>query len=77
MEGSIPSLLQNPFYMATKVKFLKDHLRHKKGEVALILEEAAAYFIRCNVAVVVKDMKAIEPEKATKGDKKAPGRKKK
>lgn len=36
------------------IKFIKDHFRHKAGEVSDIIDERAEYFIRCNVAVRVK-----------------------
>lgn len=36
------------------IKFVKDHLRHKAGEVADIVDAQAEYFIRCNVAIQVK-----------------------
>lgn len=40
--------------MAKRIKFLKDHLRHTKGEKALLEDNAANYFIRCGVAIEVK-----------------------
>jgi len=54
-----------------KVKFLKDHNRHKVNDIADILPEAANYYIRCNVAVaVVEDQEApvkkAAPKKAAK-----------
>lgn len=38
-----------------KVKFIKDHLRHKTGEVADIIDDRAVYFVRCKVAIYIKD----------------------
>lgn len=46
--------------MAKKIKFLKDHLRHKAGEKALITDEAANYFIKCGVAVELKSEPVTE-----------------
>lgn len=46
-----------------KVKFLKDHNRHKANDIADILPEAANYYIRCNVAVAVIEDKEVPVEK--------------
>lgn len=52
--------------MAKKVKFLKDHLRHRVGEKALITDEAANYFIKCGVAVEIKEVTGpLEPKPNT------------
>lgn len=47
-----------------KVKFLKDHLRHRAGEVSDIIDDAANYFIKCNVAIpYVEEPKPEAPKK--------------
>jgi hypothetical protein len=59
-----------------RVKFLKDHNRHRKGEVADVLLEAGNYYVRCNVAVqadaqpeaekIITEQKKAAPKKAAK-----------
>lgn len=46
-----------------KVKFLKDHLQHKAGDVAQTTHGEANYFIRCGVAEkYVEDAPEAQPE---------------
>lgn len=43
--------------MATIVRFLKDHLRHRQGDLSSITDERANYFISCGVAELVTNPK--------------------
>lgn len=43
--------------MATIVRFLKDHLRHRQGDFSSITDERANYFISCGVAELVTNPK--------------------
>lgn len=50
-----------------KVKFLKDHNRHKENDIADVLPEAANYYIRCNVAIaVIEDHEVVVKKAAPK-----------
>lgn len=73
--------------MSKRIKFLKTHNRHQKGEIALIVDAAANYLIRVGVAIEIKDdvpaaWKVDKPGKnkeikEVKTKAKKPGRKKK
>lgn len=59
-----------------KVKFLKDHLRFRKDEIAHITDESANYFIRCNVAIEIKMDSPKEVKIQMPNDKKSKSKKK-
>lgn len=52
--------------MNTKVRFLKDHLEHKAGQIMTVSKGAANYFIRTGVAELysVEDCGCGGPPKA-------------
>ena len=60
--------------MAKRLKFIKAHWRHRIGEVALLDDAAADYFLKCNVAIEVKadapEVKISAPKKTRKSKKK-------
>lgn len=57
-----------------KVKFIKDHLRYRSGQVADIVDASANYFIKCGVAKeyvnVPKETKIEVPKKVAPSKKK-------